>query len=193
LGGDIPPPIADGTEVLVETQDDPSLHDALRRLKGRRYEVVIANVRPRLFYDLVTAGLFAAPTLLWDRHLHDGIEEERGRRGIGADRVRCLPIRVWSFPGPGGCDLHPGLVAAGIEAGRGRLWPIDLEFFQSTASCIPDRVFAGGDSGRDWALFSEAVRGLPVAPGHISSRGVTTECTVGDALAVDFATRRSGW
>lgn len=161
LGAPIPAPIADGVELLIKAQDDPSLRETLRRLRGRHYEAVIVNVRPRLFYDLVEAGLLTVPTLAWDRHLHHGIEEERDRRGIDAADVRRLPITVWGLQGPSGCDLHPGVVDAGLENGWGRPWPMDMEFFQSSAARASDRLFAGGDSGRDWPLFVEAVRELP--------------------------------
>jgi glycosyltransferase involved in cell wall biosynthesis len=174
LGEDIPPPIADGTEMLVKAQDDPSLKETLRRLRERRYEAVVANVRPRLFYDLVEAGLLSVPTLLWDRHLHHGIEEESARRGIDANQLRRLPIRVWSLQGPSGRDLHRGLVDAGLEHGCGRPWPMDLEFFRSRASSHPDRLFAGGDSYRDWPLFLEAVRGLPIDV-HLVTRHAPAE------------------
>jgi len=174
LGGAIPPPIADGTELLVRGQDDPRLADVLRRLQGRRYEVVVVNVRPRLFYDLLEAGLMEGPTLVWDRHLHDGIEEERSRRRIDADRLRRLPFRVWSLQGPSGHDLHGGLVEAGLESGRGRAWPMDLDFFRSAATQQPDRVFAGGDSGRDWPLLVEAIRDLPIDV-HLVTRQAPAE------------------
>ncbi len=200
LGEEIPAPIADGTEMLMKTQDDSSLNEALERLRERRYEVVVANVRPRLFYDMVTAGLFRAPTLLWDRHLHDGIEQEYSRRGIGAEEVRRLPIRVWSFQGPGGYDLHPGLVAAGIETGGGRPWPMDLSFFRSTAISTPNRLFAGGDSSRDWPLLMEAVRDLPIdvhllthhapadMPPNVHLEGRVPLCQFRDAMAAAAVT-----
>src|SRR5262249_26209627 len=88
LGGPIPAAVADGTEFLVQWEDDPSLAAALRQLATRRYEVVVANVRPKLFYDLVATGLLAARTLVWDRHLHDGLAEERARRGVEANSIR---------------------------------------------------------------------------------------------------------
>ena len=163
LGTPIPAPVADGTEMLVRSADDPLLAGALRRLSSRRYSAVVANVRPRLFYDLLATGLLRAPTLIWDRHLHDGIDQERARRGVDASEVRSLPITVWSLQGTKGPELHLGLVEAGLVHGSGRPWPLDLEFFRSTAPQQRDRVFAGGDSGRDWPLFVEAIRDLPAA------------------------------
>ena len=162
LGQPPPPPVADGIEITVDSENDPSLVAVLPRLCSRHYEVVVTNVRPRLFYDLLAAGLLATPTLVWDRHLHDGLGEERARRGPDADQVRALPIRVWSLLGISGPALSLDLVNAGFECGSSHAWPMDLEFFQSTQTCQPDRVFAGGDSARDWPLFVEAVRGLPL-------------------------------
>jgi hypothetical protein len=161
LGAPIPAPVADGTETLVRSADDPLLAGALRRLSSRRYAAVVANVRPRPFYDLLATGLLRAPTLIWDRHLHDGMEAERARRGVDTGEVRSLPIRVWSLQGTKGPELHLSLVEAGLVHGFGRPWPLDLEFFRSTAAPQPDRIFAGGDSGRDWPLFVEAIRDLP--------------------------------
>jgi hypothetical protein len=174
LGEAVPAPIAAGTEILIKAPDDPAGAEALRRLRGRRYEVVVANVRPRLFYDLLETGLLSAPTLLWDRHLHHGIEDESARRAVDPKRVRSLPIRVWSLQGPSGSDLHPGVVEAGLENGWGRPWPMDLEFFRSSAVRSDDRLFAGGDSGRDWPLFIEAIRGL-AADVHLVTRTAPAE------------------
>ena len=50
----------------------------------------------------------------------------------------------------------------GLERGAGHAWPMDLEFFRSDFRPDPGRIFAGGDSARDWQLFIEAVRHLPV-------------------------------
>jgi hypothetical protein len=161
LGGPIPPPIADGTETLARSADDPCLAGALRRLASRRYSAVVANVRPRLFYDLLAAGLLRAPTLVWDRHLHDGLDAERERRGVAPSELQSLPITAWGLQGMTGRELNLSLVQAGVARGAGRPWPLDLEFFRSKVAPQPDRVFAGGDSGRDWPLFVEAIRGLP--------------------------------
>ena len=147
--------------MLVRSADDPLLAGALRRLSSHRYSAVVANVRPRLFYDLLATGLLGAPTLIWDRHLHDGIDQERARRGVDASEVRSLPITVWSLQGTKGPELHLSLVEGGLVHGSGRPWPLDLEFFRSTALQQRDRIFAGGDSGRDWPLFVEAIRDLP--------------------------------
>src|SRR3989442_5382100 len=86
LGQAMPSPIADGSEATVRSQVDPAAVAAVRRFAARQYEAVIANVRPKLFYDLVESGLFGTRSLLWDRHLHDGLTEERARRGIDAAR-----------------------------------------------------------------------------------------------------------
>ena len=161
LGAPAPAPVADGTETVVRSADDPLLAGALRRLSSRRYAAVIANVRPGPFYDLLATGLLRAPTLVWDRHLHDGIDAERERRGVDPSEVRSLPIRVWGLQGRTGRELNLSLVQAGLVEGSGRPWPLDLDFFRSTATPAPDRVFAGGDSGRDWPLFVEAIRDLP--------------------------------
>jgi hypothetical protein len=180
LGGSIPTPVADGTETLVKSQDDPAVAAALAHLQARRDEVGIANVRPRLFYDLLASGLLAGSTLLWDRHLHDGLAEERMRRGFGVDHLRGLPMRLWSLQGVSGPDLHPSVVEAGLVNGGGRPWPMDLEFFRSSVPRQAGRVFAGGDSGRDWPLFMEAIRDLPLdvhlvtalAPAEIAPPGL---------------------
>ncbi|MFI5365354.1 MAG: glycosyltransferase [Candidatus Binatia bacterium] len=160
-----PAPVADGAEFLVTSNDDPALAGVLRRLSTRRYQLVVANVRPRLLYDLMEADLLTSPTLVWDRHLHDGLSEERARRGSVTDRVRRLPIRLWSLLGASGSELnrgHASLVDAGLEHVTPRPWPIDLDFFRSASVGHADRVFAGGDSGRDWPLFVEAIRDLPI-------------------------------
>jgi glycosyltransferase involved in cell wall biosynthesis len=165
LGTPVPAPVADGTEMLVSAPDDPVLTAALRRLATRRHGAVVANVRPRLFYDLIEAGKLTAPTLVWDRHLHDGLSEERARRGDDADRTRRLPIRLWSLRGGSGEELERGNAAlfdAGLDRVTVRPWPLDLEFFQSTATPQPGRLFAGGESGRDWPLLIEAIRDLPL-------------------------------
>src|SRR3989442_1069597 len=146
----------------VRSAADPAAIAAVRRFAARQYEAVIVNVRPKLFYDLAESGVLATRSLLWDRHLHDGFMEERARRGIDARRLRALPIRVWSLLGPAATALHPGLVEAGLERGAGHPWPMDLEFFRSDLRPDPGRIFAGGDSARDWQLFIEAVRHLPV-------------------------------
>lgn len=160
LGGQVPAPIADGTETLVEAEDDASLAAALRRVSVRGYEVVAVNVRPRLFFDLAAAGLLAGRTLVWDRHLHDGFREENARRGP----VRRTPetsMQVWSTFGESGDEFKQMFVDAGAERVWDHVWPMDLEFFRSSATPQPGRVFAGGDSGRDWPLFIAAIRDLP--------------------------------
>lgn len=162
LGGPVPAPIADGTEVVVESDRDRALDGALRRFSPQRYEVVVANVRPPLFYDLLGAGLLARPTLLWDRHLHGGLREEGARRGIDRAAVRRLALRVWSLEKKSGPYLQPSLADAGFQRGMGQVWPIDLEFFRSATSGQPDRLFAGGENQRDWPLLLEAIRDLPL-------------------------------
>jgi glycosyltransferase involved in cell wall biosynthesis len=170
LGHEIPPPIADGSETTVRSDADPAAIDAVRRFAARRYEAVIANVRPKLFYDLVENGVLATRALLWDRHLHDGLIEERARRGIDAGRLRALPIHVWSLLGQAGTELSLNLVNAGLQRGAGHAWPMDLEFFRSDAHRQPGRIFAGGDSARDWKLFIEAVRDLPLDVHLVTAR-----------------------
>jgi glycosyltransferase involved in cell wall biosynthesis len=159
LGTPLPAPIAAGTDLVVASDVDPS---ALRHLSGRRYDVVIADVRPPLFYDLLAAGLLAGPTLLWDRHLHGGLREEGGRRGIDRAALRALDARVWSLDKTTGPYRQPSLADAGLEHGSGHIWPIDLEFFRSKAPGQPDRLFAGGENQRDWTLFTEVIRDLPL-------------------------------
>ncbi len=162
IGAPVPAPVADGTEFLMDSERDPQWTAALRRFAARRYAVVVANVRPGQFCDLVANGLLAAPALIWDRHLHGGLREECSRRGIDVDRVRALPIHAWSLANRKGEGLHASLAAAGIEHGTSHVWPLDIEFFQSSATPHADRLFAGGNNGRDWPLLVEAVRGLPV-------------------------------
>ena len=162
LGHAIPSPIADGSEATVSSEADPAAIAAIRRFAARQYEAVIANVRPKLFYDLVESGVLATRSLLWDRHLHDGLVEERGRRGIAAARLSALPIRVWSLLGQADTTLPLRLVETGLERGAGHAWPMDLEFFRSDVHPAPSRIFAGGDSARDWDLFVRAVRDLPL-------------------------------
>jgi len=175
LGGAVPPPIADGIEVLVQSDaDEAATAAALRRFASRRYEVVVANVRPRLFHDLLAGGFLAAPTLLWDRHLHGGLRAEGDRRGVDPCALGKLPIEVWSLDKQTGSFLQPSLAEAGLEQGTGRVWPLDLEFFQSTLAQDPDRVFSGGENQRDWPLFLEAVRNLPLDV-HVVSRQVPAE------------------
>jgi glycosyltransferase involved in cell wall biosynthesis len=162
LGQPVPAAFADGTELVVESDRDPALQPALRRLSAHRYEVVVADVRPSLFYDLLTAGLLAGPTLLWDRHLHGGLREEGARRGIDRAALRDLNIRVWSLEKTSGPYLQPSLADAGFEQGSGQIWPIDLEFFHAQAAGDPARLFAGGENQRDWPLLVEAIRDLPL-------------------------------
>lgn len=175
LGGAIPPPLGGGTEIVVDSErDEAALRSALQRLSGRSYEVVVANVRPPLFHDLLAGGFLAAPTLLWDRHLHGGLRAEGDRRGVDPRLLGKLPIEVWSLDRKTGPFQQPSLVEAGLEQGTGRVWPLDLEFFQSTLAQGPDRVFAGGENQRDWPLFLEAVRDLPLDV-HVVSRQVPAE------------------
>jgi hypothetical protein len=168
LGHEVPLPIADGSETTVSSDADPAAIAAIRRFATRRYEAVVANVRPKLFYDLVENELLATRALLWDRHLHDGLPEEQARRGVDPGRIRALPIQVWSLAGQGRQgdarteELPLRLKDAGLERGGGHHWPMDLEFFRSAVRQEPGRVFAGGDSQRDWRLFIEAVRDLPL-------------------------------
>ena len=162
IGGPIPAPIVDGTETFVDSDDDPLLLAALARLRRRRYELIVANVRPRLFFDLATSGMFAVPTLLWDRHLHNGFREERTRRGPEASRIRGESIQVWSTFGKSDPKFKQPFVEAGLERTRDHAWPMDLEFFRSTVKSQANRLFAGGNSGRDWPLFAQAIRGLPL-------------------------------
>jgi hypothetical protein len=197
LGQPVPPPIADGVEFLVTSDNDPVLASALRRLSTRRYEVVVANVRPRLFYDLVATGLLAAPTLLWDRHLHNGLREEHARRGPAGNGVGILPIRVWS---PFGESLNAPFAKVGIARTLNRTWAMDLDFFRSTVIPRPDRLFAGGDSGRDWPLFVDAVRELPLdvhlvtsqapaaLPLHVHAETHLSLCRFRDAMAAATVT-----
>jgi hypothetical protein len=163
LGEPVPPPVADGTETLVASEaDDVLLAAALQRLSRRRYRAVVANVRPRLFYDLLAHGYFAAPTLLWDRHLHGGLAEEGARRGIDARALGSLPIEAWSLDRHTGPGVQRNLAAAGFQRGSGRIWPLDLGYFRSAVPRQPGRIFAGGDNQRDWPLLMEAIRDLPV-------------------------------
>jgi hypothetical protein len=163
LGGPVPPSVADGIEFFVDNERDPSVAAALRRLGGRHYDVLVANVRPRLFYDLVEGGFFAAPVLLWDRHLHGGLREEGVRRGFDARRLGGPRIRAWSLANQVGEGIHGQLADAGLRHGSGHAWPIDLEFFRSRVTSETGRLFAGGDNGRDWALLMQAIRDLPIA------------------------------
>ena len=162
LGQPVPAPIADGTDLVVTSDRNPALGAALCRLSTHRYAVVVANVRPPLFYDLLEAGLLAAPILLWDRHLHGGLREEGARRGIDRSALRELAARVWSLDRTTGPYRQPSLAEAGLERGSGQVWPIDLEFFRSEASGDPARLFAGGENQRDWPLLVEALRDLPL-------------------------------
>jgi hypothetical protein len=162
LGHAVPPPIAGGSETTVRSEVDPAATDAVRRFATRRYEAVIANVRPKLFYDLVENGVLATRALLWDRHLHNGLTQERARRGIDAGQLRALPIHVWSLLDQARMELSLDLVNAGLQRGAGHAWPMDLEFFRSDVRPEPGRIFAGGDSARDWELFIRAVRDLPL-------------------------------
>src|SRR5262249_35730052 len=140
------------------------------RFAARQYEAVIANVRPKLFFDLVEHGVLDTRALLWDRHLHDGFREEQPRRGIDAQRLRQLPVRLWGLLTQGGTQFSPDLVRAGLERGVASPWPMDLEFFRSDVRPQPDRVFAGGDSDRDWPLFVEVVRDLPMDVHLVTAR-----------------------
>ncbi|MFI5365357.1 MAG: glycosyltransferase [Candidatus Binatia bacterium] len=163
LGQPTPPPVADGTELIVGSQEDPLVSEALRRLAKRRYMTVVGNVRSQLFYDLLTVGLLESPTLLWDRHLHDGLAEESARRSEVATCVRSLQIQVWSLLSGSGYGWDDArLIKAGIEKIFRRHWPIDLDFFRSNATHQSNRLFAGGDSKRDWPLLVHAIEGLPL-------------------------------
>jgi len=154
-------------------------------------------VRPRLFYDLVATGLLAAPTLLWDRHLHNGLPEEHARRGPAGNRVGNLPIRVWS---PFGESLNGPFAAVGMARTSNRTWAMDLGFFRSTAIGRPDRLFAGGDSGRDWPLLVDAIRDLPLdvhlvtsqapaaLPPHVRVEKHLSLCRFRDAMAAAAVT-----
>lgn len=170
LGGQVPAPIADGTEILVDTEDDPLLATVFRRLSVRHYEVVVVNVRPRVFFDLADSGLLAGRTLVWDRHLHDGFREENARRGPVGNRDPRSSIQVWSTFGESGEEFKQMFIDAGAERVWDHVWPMDLEFFRSTVTVQADRVFAGGDSGRDWTLFLAAIRDLPVDVHLVTAR-----------------------
>ncbi len=175
LGQPIPAPIADGTETVVDSeQDDAALVPALRRLSSRRYEVVVANVRPHLFYDLLVAGFFGVRTLVWDRHLHGGLREEGARRQIDPAQLSSLPVVAWSLDKKTGPGLQPSLAQAGLQRGSGQIWPLDLDFFQSNVARHDNRVFAGGENQRDWPLFVEAVRDLPFEVHLVSSQAPAT-------------------
>lgn len=155
-------PAADGTEVVVASEQDPLLSKVLPLLAKRQYEAVVINARPRLFYDLLDAGLLTAPTRVWDRHLHDGLREVYQHRGSITGRVPDL--RVWSLQGGSGDELVRGnqtLFDAGFEHIKVRPWPLDLEYFRTAVARQPNLLFAGGDSGRDWPLLVEAMRDLP--------------------------------
>ncbi len=196
LGQPVPLPVADGTEFLVASDDDPALAHALRHLSARPYEVIVGNVRPRLFYDLVETGMLRSPTLLWDRHLHDRIDEERARRGAPADAVRLLPIQIWSLLGAGGAEStrgNAGLAGAGFEHVTLHAWPMDLAFFQPRPAGQPDRVFVGGDSGRDWPVLVEAIRDLPISVHLVTARPPADLAPAGLAPRVRFDTRLPLW
>jgi hypothetical protein len=171
LGQPVPEPIADGTETFVHSEEDPAAAAALRRRSRRHYEVAIVNVWPKLFYDLVTAGVLDGRTLIWDRHLHDGLGDETRRRGLDPASLRQRPIRVWSLQGLAATGVHPDLVQAGLIDGHNQHWPMDAEFFRSDAMHQPDLVFAGGDSARDYPLLIEAIRDLPLRV-HLVTRHV---------------------
>jgi hypothetical protein len=171
LGPPIPPPIAEGIEVLMDSDEDETTASlALRRFASRRYDVVVANVRPRLFHDLLAAGFFASPSLLWDRHLHGGLRAEGDRRQVDPAALGRLPIEAWSLDRKTGPGLQRSLAEAGLKRGSGHVWPLDLEFFQPTVTHDANRrVFAGGENQRDWPLLIEAVRGL-LLDVHLVSR-----------------------
>lgn len=172
LGQTVPSPVAGGTETLADSvQDEATLMPALRRLSAQRYEVVVANVRPGMFYELLRAGFFASPTLLWDRHLHGGLREEGDRRGVDPATLGSFPIRVWSLDKKTGPGIQRSLADAGLVHGSGQIWPLDLEFFRSAVAADSGRVFAGGENQRDWPVFFEAVRDLPLDV-HVVARGL---------------------
>ncbi len=157
-------PLADGIEVVIASEQDGVLPKVVPCLALRRYELAVINTRPRLFYDLLEAGLLQVPTLVWDRHLHDGLKEEYQRRQAVADRAPDLPIRIWSLQGGSGEELTRGnqnLFDAGLACVKVRPWPLDLQYFRAVVPRQPNLLFAGGDSGRDWPLFVEAVRDVP--------------------------------
>jgi hypothetical protein len=162
LGQPVPLSSAEGIEIFIDSEnDEAALIAALRRLSAQRYEVVVANVRPHLFYDLLAAGFLESRTLLWDRHLHGGLREEGARRHIDVGALRALPIEVWSLDRRTAPGLQRDLADAGFQRGSGQIWPLDLDFFRSTVAALPDRVFAGGENQRDWPLFLEAIRNSP--------------------------------
>ncbi len=161
LGQRVPEPIGDGVELLVESEDDPAIGAVLGALASRRYQAVVANVRPKLLYDMLEHGMLAAgQVLLWDRHLHGGLREEGERRGLGVEVFKGPRIRAWSLADRLGEGLHRDLARAGLEHGRGRAWPLDLSFFRPHVRPTPGRVFAGGNNARDWPLLLEAVHDL---------------------------------
>src|SRR5262249_15238796 len=99
----------------------------------------------------------------WDRHLHHGLSEEHARRG-SADRVRQLPVRVWSLQGGSGDELVRGnaaLFEAGVERVKEGPWPPDLGYVPSSVGAPPQRLFAGREGGRAGPWSIGAIRDLP--------------------------------
>jgi glycosyltransferase involved in cell wall biosynthesis len=61
-------------------------------------------------------------------------------------------------------------VNGGLGRGAAHPWPMDLEFFRSDVHPQPGRIFAGGDSERDWPLFIEAVRDVAMDVHLVTAR-----------------------
>jgi len=100
----------------------------------------VANVRPRLFYDLVDSGLLQSTDAGLGSPPSRPGSTKSAPAGIARStgRVSRLPIRLWSLPsaarGKNWTRGNSALLDAGLEPVAVRPWPMDIEYFRSTVT-----------------------------------------------------------
>jgi glycosyltransferase involved in cell wall biosynthesis/tetratricopeptide (TPR) repeat protein len=171
----------DGNIATFPRNDAAGIRRAvLGLLASYRYDAVLLNGDAPILAELVEQreqDLSAARWILYDRHLHAGLKgwarDPDLRAKIAGHDVDVFAIREIihggeaSTAGISASGFLEDFVSVGLREHRVHLssWAIDEDFFRATppAEGEPPIVFAGGDTGRDYTTFIEAIRDLPVS------------------------------
>lgn len=161
LGGSAPPPRRD----RITRHRAPSTSAAVAALDARPAAAVFANVRPLELVELHRRR----PTrdgawVIWDRHIETDLDREPAHHGPVAEVVRARRPAVFSFrthlPAGSRFVQHCGLPVGSVHL---HAWSNPRWLWSSASLPLGDgrvRVFAGGNSARDYGTFAEAMAGV---------------------------------
>jgi hypothetical protein len=152
----------DESSLYFATYDEARILSAIDDLAERHsYDAMFINCRAPLFAALLRRPTFAAlPWIVYDRHLHEEASLLRDDATLEAT-LRARNIHMFMLEG-----IHLGTGLQSLPVKRASLvpWPMDDVFF--APGLRPRRarpvIFAGGDSGRDYACLVEATADLDV-------------------------------